>query len=56
MSETQGVPSLESILAYAIKITASDIHLAEQEHLAFRVHGELGKLTQSEVITPEIMK
>lgn len=42
--------TLESLLAHSIKIAASDIHIAEGEHLAFRVHGELGKLTQTPVL------
>ncbi len=46
--------SLEGILAYAIKITASDIHIAEGEFIAFRVHGELAKLQEAGKITPEI--
>lgn len=51
MSESSSL-TLESLLAHAIKIGASDIHIAELEHLAFRVHGELGKLIASPVITP----
>ena len=50
MSESTGL-TLESLLAHAIKIGASDIHIAELEHLAFRVHGELGKLTGSPELT-----
>ena len=55
MTETthQGF-SLEGILAYAIKIAASDVHLAEGEAIAFRVHGELSKVTEGGIVTPEI--
>ena len=52
MSESTGI-TLEALLAHAIKIGASDIHIAEGEHLAFRVHGELGKLTQSPILSIE---
>lgn len=37
---------IESILAYAIKLKASDIHISEGDFLGFRVHGEIGKFTQ----------
>lgn len=37
---------IEGILAYAIKVKASDIHIAEGDYLGFRVHGEIGKMTQ----------
>jgi twitching motility protein PilT len=52
MSESNGI-TLEALLAHAIKISASDIHISEGEHLAFRVHGELGKLTQSPTLSIE---
>lgn len=39
-TETQQ-PEIEGILAYAIKIKASDIHLAEGDYIGFRVHGEI---------------
>lgn len=42
--------ALEGILAYAIKIGASDIHVAEGECIAFRVHGELGKLKEAGIM------
>ncbi|MDD2745292.1 MAG: PilT/PilU family type 4a pilus ATPase [Candidatus Gracilibacteria bacterium] len=54
MTETT-IPTLESILAHAIKISASDIHITEGQHLGFRIHGELGKLTQAPKLeTPAI--
>lgn len=37
---------IEGILAYAIKVKASDIHISEGDYLGFRVHGEIGKMTQ----------
>lgn len=43
---TNTTPEIEGILAYAIKVKASDIHLAEGEHIGFRVHGEIGKMSQ----------
>lgn len=53
MSETTPAFPLESILAYAIKIMASDIHVTEGEHIAFRVHGELSKLIEAGKLTSE---
>jgi twitching motility protein PilT len=47
--------ALERILAHAITISASDIHIAENEHIAFRVHGELSKFQQAEPVTHEIV-
>lgn len=46
MTHTTQIPEIEGILAYAIKIKASDIHLGEGDHIGFRVHGEIGKMTQ----------
>ena len=46
MSEAAKTPEIESILAYAIKIKASDIHLSEGDYIGFRVHGEIGKMSQ----------
>ena len=46
MTHTEQSPEIESILAYAIKVKASDVHLAEGDYIGFRVHGEIGKMTQ----------
>ncbi len=56
-TETQQ-PEIEGILAYAIKIKASDIHLAEGDYIGFRVHGEIWKMTQggeTAKVTKEMM-
>ena len=47
--------ALERILAHAISIIASDVHIAEDEHIAFRVHGELARFGQAEPVTHEII-
>ncbi len=52
-SQTSNPFALEGILAYTIKIGASDVHFAEGEHIAFRVHGELGKLPQAGILSHE---
>ncbi|MFA6090888.1 MAG: PilT/PilU family type 4a pilus ATPase [Candidatus Gracilibacteria bacterium] len=46
MTNTTTVPEIEGILAYAIKIKASDIHLGEGDYIGFRIHGEIGKMSQ----------
>lgn len=46
MSNTTQTPEIEGILAYAIKVGASDIHLSEGDYIGFRVHGEIGKMAQ----------
>ena len=46
MSTSTQVPEIEAILAYAIKTIASDIHLSEGDYIGFRVHGEIGKMSQ----------
>lgn len=46
MTTEEQVPEIESILAHAIKLKASDIHLAEGDYIGFRVHGEIGKAKQ----------
>lgn len=43
---TTSTPEIEGILAYAIKVKASDIHLSEGDYIGFRVHGEIGKMSQ----------
>ena len=43
---TATTPEIEGILAYAIKVKASDIHLSEGDYIGFRVHGEIGKMSQ----------
>ncbi|MFZ3231973.1 MAG: PilT/PilU family type 4a pilus ATPase [Patescibacteria group bacterium] len=57
MSET-GAPSaqnsmIEQILAHAINIKASDVHLSEGDFVGFRVHGELSKFEQGGKLTKE---
>lgn len=56
MPESTTALSLEDLLAHAIKIAASDIHITEGQHLGFRVHGELGKLTQAPVADSQVIK
>jgi Tfp pilus assembly pilus retraction ATPase PilT len=49
--------SLEQILALASEKQASDIHISEGEYIHFRVHGDIGKLTNLGVIDiPKIQK
>ncbi|MCK9272022.1 PilT/PilU family type 4a pilus ATPase [Candidatus Gracilibacteria bacterium] len=48
--------SLESLLAFGIKKNCSDIHISEGDNVAFRVHGELGKLTEAGIFTREIVE
>lgn len=45
MAETTQ-PEIEGILAYAIKVKASDVHLSEGDYISFRVHGEIGKMSK----------
>lgn len=57
MSET-GTPTaqssmIEQILAHAISIKASDVHLSEGDYVGFRVHGELSKFEQGGKLTKE---
>lgn len=39
--------NLESLLAYAIKISCSDIHITEWDYTAFRVHWKLAKIIEA---------
>lgn len=39
--------NMEDLLAHAISIEASDIHIAEWDHVAFRVHGKLWKMEKA---------
>ncbi len=51
--------TIEGILKHAIDIQASDIHLAEGEYMAFRVHGELEKFMhggETSRLQPETME
>lgn len=43
---TENDIDIEGVLAYAIKLKASDVHIAEGDFIGFRVHGEIGKFTQ----------
>jgi twitching motility protein PilT len=56
MSETAAAPTsmIEQILAHAISIKASDVHLSEGDYVGFRVHGELSKFEQGGKLTREI--
>lgn len=47
--------NIEGILSFAIRKGASDVHICEGDHVAFRVHGHLGKLTQAGVLTKEVL-
>ena len=42
--------NLESLLAYAIKISCSDIHISEWDYTAFRVHWNLAKIKEAWVL------
>lgn len=46
MTQEGQIPEIESILAHAIKLKASDVHISEGDYIGFRVHGEIGKVTQ----------
>lgn len=48
--------NLESLLAFWIKKNCSDIHISEWDNVAFRVHWELGKLTEAWIFTREIVQ
>jgi len=45
---------IEEVLAHAIRIEASDVHISEGEYIAFRVHGDLKKVEDGGIVTPEI--
>ena len=40
----QSALTIEAILDYAVKQGASDVHISEGDFMAFRVHGEIGKI------------
>jgi Tfp pilus assembly pilus retraction ATPase PilT len=48
--------NIEGILSFAIRKGASDVHICEEDHVAFRIHGHLGKLTQAGVMTKDVMQ
>lgn len=56
MSENAAAPTsmIEQILAHAISIKASDVHLSEGDFVGFRTHGELSKFQQGGKLTREI--
>jgi twitching motility protein PilT len=59
MTETQAAPispMIEQILAHAISIKASDVHLSEGDFVGFRTHGELSKFDQGGKITRPLME
>lgn len=47
--------NIESLLNHAIVTRASDIHISEWDHVAFRVHGKLWKATQTPKLTREML-
>lgn len=59
MSEIQNAPMpqtslIEKILAHAISINASDIHISQDDFIGFRVHGELAKFKEGGVFNKEL--
>ncbi len=52
----QGTAMIEQILAHAIGIGASDIHLSEGDFVGFRVHGELAKFEEGGRMARPIME
>lgn len=46
---------IEQILAKAIEMKASDVHMAEGEQIGFRVHGEIGKAQEWGEVKKEYM-
>lgn len=48
--------NIEWLLIYAINNSASDIHISEWDHVAFRIHGKLWKAKQAWVFTREILE
>ncbi|MDD2487810.1 MAG: PilT/PilU family type 4a pilus ATPase [Candidatus Gracilibacteria bacterium] len=47
--------NLESLLAYAIKISCSDIHIAEGDYTAFRVNGKLSKVKEAGITEKDVL-
>ena len=59
MTTTDQQVDLSSILLYAVKLGASDVHLGEGDYIGFRVHGEISKFTQggeSAKLVPETFR
>lgn len=58
MADQQNI-DIEGILAYAISIKCSDIHMTEGHYIGFRLHGEINPFDEggeAAKITPETMK
>lgn len=48
--------NIEWLLLYAINNKASDIHISEWDHVAFRIHWRLGKAKQAWILSREILE
>lgn len=45
--------SLDQVLAFSVKMQASDVHICDGEEIGFRVHGQIEKLSAAGPLSPQ---